>query len=202
MKRFKYGVSLLMVLALVALVTGCAKPPEEEKQAAKAAMDAAVAAGVDQFAAAEQDAAKKIWDAAEAQVAEKKYKEAKQGYVDAKAAFEKAAAAVAVGKKAATDEATAALASLDESWVALEADARSWKEAQGSRRTPGVGSHGLWGQPEAAKKMVAADPLGAKAKVEELKAFVDQWSAAFQALAAVPGQARQRRRPRCKGRQA
>ena len=100
MKHFKYSVSLMMVLALVLVFIGCSKPPEAEQKAAQAAMDAAVSAGADKYAAADLDAAKKVWDAAEAQVKDKKYKEAKQGYVDAKAAFEKAAGAVAAGKKA------------------------------------------------------------------------------------------------------
>ena len=124
MKHFKYYVACLMVLALALVFIGCAKPPEAEKQAAQAAMDAAVKAGADKYAAADLDAAKKTWDTAEAQVKDKKYKEAKEGYVAAKAAFEKAAGAVAAAKKAVTDEANAAIAALEEGWAAVEAAAK------------------------------------------------------------------------------
>ena len=99
MKHFKYSVSVMMVLALALVFIGCAKPPEAEQKAAKAAMDAAVAAGADKYAVADLQAAKKLMEAADAQVKEKKYKEAKQVYVDAKAAFEKATAAVAGGEE-------------------------------------------------------------------------------------------------------
>jgi len=109
MKHFKQIVSLMTVLALVLVFIGCSKPPEEEKAAAKAAMDAAAAKGADKYAAADFKAAKGLWDKSEAQVAEKKYSEAKQGYIDTKAAFVKAAAAVEAGKKAVTDEVTAAV---------------------------------------------------------------------------------------------
>ena len=124
MKRFKFSVSFMMVLALVLVFIGCSKPPEAEPKAAQAAMDAAVSAGADKYAAADLDAAKKVWEAAEAQVKEKKYKEAKQGYMDAKAAFEKAAGAVEAGKKAVADEATAALAAVEEAWKGVDAAAK------------------------------------------------------------------------------
>ena len=97
MKHFKYSVSVMMVLALALVFIGCAKPPEAEQKAAKAAMDAAVTAGADKYAVADLEAAKKLWESAEAQVKDKKYKEAKQVYVDAKAAFEKAAAGCSGG---------------------------------------------------------------------------------------------------------
>ena len=63
MKNFKYAVSFVMVLALALVFIGCAKPPEAEKSAAKAAMDAAVAAAADKYAAADFSAAKTLWDA-------------------------------------------------------------------------------------------------------------------------------------------
>ena len=101
---------------VLALVIGCAKPPEAEKSDAKAAMDAAVSASADKYATSDFNDAKKLWDDTEAQMTAKKYKEAKQGYIDAKAAFEKATAGVEAGKKTVTDEAKAAVASLEEAW--------------------------------------------------------------------------------------
>ena len=149
MKHFKYSVSLMMVLALALVFIGCAKPPEAEQKAAKAAMDAAVSAGADKYAAADLDAAKKVWDAAEAQVKDKKYKEAKQGYVDAKAAFEKAAGAVAAGKKAVTDEATAAVAAVEEGLEGRRGRRQEGREEdEGQEGRLGRGCQGLRGQSE------------------------------------------------------
>jgi len=187
MKRSKYSVSLMMILALALVFIGCAKPPEAEQKAAKAAMDAAVSAGADKYAAADLDAAKKVWDAAEAQVKDKKYKEAKQGYVDAKAAFEKAAGAVAAGKKAVTDEANAAIAALEESWKGIEAAAKKaakkMKDQKGAWEADAKAFvEGL----KAGKEMIASDPLGAKEKAGQLKAVIEKWEAAFKEMVAAP----------------
>ena len=79
-------------------------------------MDAAISAGADQYASADLKAAKEVWDDAESQMTGRKYKEAKQSYLDAKAAFEKAAAAVEAGKKVVADQANAALKALEDKW--------------------------------------------------------------------------------------
>jgi hypothetical protein len=187
MKRFKFAVSVMMVLALALVFIGCAKPPEAEQQAAKAALDAAVAAGADKYAAADLDAAKKLWEAAEAQVKDKKYKEAKQGYVDAKAAFEKAGAAVAAGKKAVADEATAALASLEEGWKGIEASLKKIeKKLKDQKEAWETDSKSFVESMKAGKEMIAQDPLGAKTKAGEMKAVIEKWDAAFKELAAAP----------------
>ncbi|MHB9096437.1 MAG: hypothetical protein ACYC5X_01290 [Syntrophales bacterium] len=187
MKHFKYSVSLMMVLALALVFIGCAKPPEAEQQAAKAAMDAAVTAGADKYAAADLDAAKKVWESAEAQVKDKKYKEAKQGYVDAKAAFEKAAGAVAAGKKAVTDEAAAAIAALEQGWTGLEADAKkAEKKMKDQKGAWEADAKAFVDNLKAAKDSLGADPIGAKAKVAELKAVIEKWDAAFKEMLAAP----------------
>jgi hypothetical protein len=187
MKHFKYSVSLMMVLALVLVFIGCAKPPEAEQKAAKAAMDAAVTAGADKYAAADLDAAKKVWDAAEAQVKDKKYKEAKQGYVDAKAAFEKAAGAVEAGKKAVIDEATAALTALEEAWKRVEAAAKKVEKKMKDQKDAWAADAKAFGDNlKAAKEMIAAEPTVAKAKAGELKGVIEKWEAALKELAAAP----------------
>lgn len=187
MKRFKFAVSVMMVLALALVFIGCAKPPEAEQQAAKAAMDAAMTAGADKYAAADLDAAKKLWEAAEAQVKDKKYKEAKQGYEEAKAAFEKAGAAVAAGKKAVADEATAALASLEEGWKGIEASVKKIeKKLKDQKEAWEADSKSFVEGMKASKEMLANDPFGAKTKAGELKAVIEKWDAAFKELAAAP----------------
>ncbi len=187
MKNATLSVSVLVVLALVMVFVGCAKPPDTERQAAKAAMDAAVSAGADKYAAADLDAAKKIWDTAESQMKDKKYKEAKQSYIDAKAAFEKAAGAVHAGKKVITDQANAAMATIEGAWKNLEATSKKMekrlKEKKEAWTTDAKAiSEGL----ENAKKMITTNPAGAKAKLGELKAMVDKWENTFKEMAAAP----------------
>jgi len=169
------------------VLAGCAKAPDEEKAAAKAAMDAALAAGADKYAAADLTAAKSQWDTAESQMNDKKYKEAKQGYIDAKAAFEKAKAGVEAGKKAMADEANAAITSLENGWndlaateKKLEKNMKDKKETwEADAKTVGEGL-------KAAKDTVANDPAGAKEKVGELKAILDKWDAAFKEMTVAP----------------
>ena len=187
MKHFNHPVSLMIVLVLALLYVGCAKPPEAEKSAAKAAMDAAVSAGAEKYAAADFEAAKKLWDTSEAQMDEKKYKEAKQGYIAAKAAFEKASGAADAGKKAMINEANAAVASLEEGWKNLEATSKTIKRKMKSKKDAWDADtktfmEGL----KATQDMIATDPAGAKAKTGELKSILDKWDAAFKQLAAAP----------------
>jgi hypothetical protein len=187
MKHFKYSVLLMVVLALALVFTGCAKPPEAEKSAANAAMTTAVTAGADKYAVADLGAAKKIWIAAEAQMKEKNYKEAKQAYVDAKAAFEKATAAVAAGKQAATAEANTAVAALEEAWLKLDATAKTFEKKMKDKKDAWTADAAAFAERvKATKEAITADPLGAKAKIAELKAIVDKWDAAFKELAAAP----------------
>jgi len=187
MKHFKYSVSLMMVLALVLVFIGCAKPPEAEQKAAKAAMDAAVTAGADKYAAADLDAAKKEFDAAEVQVKDKKYKEAKEGYVKAEAAFKKAAGAVEAGKKAVADEATAAIAAVEEAWKGVEAAGTKLEKKMKDQKDAWVADAKAFGENlKAAKDAIAAEPTLAKTKAGELKGVIEKWEAAFKELAAAP----------------
>ncbi len=187
MKHLKYSVSVMMVLALALVFIGCAKPPEAEQKAAQAAMDAAVTAGADKYAVADLQAAKKLWEDAEAQEKDKKYKEAKQVYIDAKAAFEKATAAVAAGKKAATDEANAAIAALEEGWKSIEDSVKKIeKKLKDQKEAWEADAKSFVDGLKATKEMIAADPLGAKTKAGELKTVVEKWDAAFKEMAAAP----------------
>jgi PBP1b-binding outer membrane lipoprotein LpoB len=180
---------LAVVLSLVFLFVGCSKPPEAEQKAAKAAMDAAMSAGADKYAAADLDAAKKKWDEADSQVKDKKYKEAKQTYIDAKAAFEKAEAGVEAGKKALTDQVNANLATLEGAWKNLEATAmkmeKKMKDKDAWTNDAKAISEGLG----KAKEMAAADPAGAKTKMDEVKGMMDKWDNAFTEMAAAPAPA-------------
>ena len=184
MKHLRLSASFCVVLGLTLVFMGCAKPPDAEKQAAKAAMDAAISAGADKYATADLDAAKKIWDTAESHMKEKKYEEAKKSYIDAKAAFEKAA--VEAEKKAAADQANAALATVEKSWKKVKATAKKMekklKDKEGWTTDAKAISEGLM----KAKEMIAVNPSQAKAKLDELKTMVDKWENKFREMAAVP----------------
>ena len=187
MQHFKYLVSLMVVLALAFVFTGCAKPPDEEKSAAKAAMDGAVSAGADKYATADLAAAKSLWDTAESQMNDKKYKEAKQTYIDAKSALDKAKAGAEAGKKAMTDEANAAVAALENDWKNLEAAAKNVEKKMKDNKNAWEADAKAFAEGlQATKDMIAADPAGAKAKAGELKAVIDKWDATLKELAAAP----------------
>ena len=187
MKRFTYSVACLLVLALALVFIGCAKPPEAEQKAAKDAMDAAVSAGADKYAAADLEAAKKSFDSAEAQMKDKKYKEAQAGYTAAKAAFEKAAGAVAAGKKTVADEATAAIAALEEAWKGVEASAKmAEKKMKDQKSAWEADAKAFVDGLKAAKEAIATDAIAAKAKAGELKAVIEKWEAAFKEMLAAP----------------
>ena len=187
MKHFKHSVTLMVVLAFTLVFIGCAKPPEAEKAAAAAAVNAALTAGADKYAAADLEAAQKIMDGAEALMKEKKYKEAKQAYADAKAAFDRATAAVDAGKQAAASQANSAVAALEATWLQLDATAKTMEKKLLDRKEAWIADVAVFPERvKAAKDAIAADPLGARAKIDELKAIVDKWDATFKELAAAP----------------
>ena len=187
MKHLKNSLSLIVFLALALVVIGCAKPPEAEKSAAKTAMDAAVSAGADKYATADFEAAKKLWNTAETKMTGKEYKEARQVYIDAKSALEKAAGAAKTGKKALTDEANAVVASLEEGWTNLEGAAE--KVAKNMKDKKDMWDADIKAFAEGlktTKDMIASDPSGAKTKAGELKAIIDKWDATFKEMTAAP----------------
>ena len=112
MRNVKFMLPLLLGLAMIAV--GCAKPPQADIQAAKAAVDAARQAGADDYA---KTSLKEAEDAnaaldAELQAQEKKfalfrsYKQATTLAADVKAKAEKAATDATAGKEQAKNEAT------------------------------------------------------------------------------------------------
>ena len=178
---------IFVVLALLLVLGGCAPAPEAERQAAKGAMDAAVSRGADKYAVADLGAAKKVWETAESRMNEKKYKEAKQSYIEAKAAFEKAGGAVGIGKKVASDQASAVLASIEADWKELGAKTKTMAKQMKNKKGAWVADSQAFRKGVAkAKEMIAADPAGAKPKLDELKAMVDKWDNILKKMAAAP----------------
>lgn len=188
MKRLAHSVSLVVLVGIILMFAGCAKPPDAEKTAAKTAMDAAASAGAEKYATADFDAAKGMWDTAESQMNQKKYKEAKQTYIDVKAAFEKAASGVEAGKKAVAEEATAAVTALEEGWKTVEAAAKQAAKRMKDQKDAWEADAKAFAEGlQATKDMIAADPAGAKAKAEELKtSILEKWDATIKELTAPP----------------
>jgi hypothetical protein len=106
------GLVLLMALGL----TACAKPPQQDIDAAKASVEAARNAEAGTYAADSLAAAEEAWRQVEAELAVqeekffKSYKKTSELVAAAKAAADKAAADAVAGKEAAKVEAEAALA--------------------------------------------------------------------------------------------
>jgi hypothetical protein len=183
----KLSFFVLVAFALGLVLSGCSKPPEAEKEGAKKAMEAAISDGAAQYASADLETARKVWDTAESQMKERKYKEAKQSYLDAKAAFEKAAAAVESGKKAVTDQANVALETLEKEWKKLRITATKMEKKLKAQKQAWTAdakaiSEGL----AKSKEMIASAPAEAKAKLNELKAMIDRWGTTFREMAKSP----------------
>ena len=181
----------MMTVMLAVVFGGCSKPPEAEKLAAKTAMDAAVSAEAPRYASADFQAAMKIWDTSESQMKEKKYPEAKQGYIDAKAAFEKASGSAAAGKKAVvgevnTDELKAAVARLEEDWKNLQTLAKKVEAKLEKKKIWENDARTFSERLKAAKEMIATDPISAKLKIDALKPFISSYTALFKQLEVAP----------------
>ena len=191
MKNAKWVVAVMMIMVSVSMFIGCTNPPEAEKSAAKTAMDAAVAAEAPRYARADFEAAMQLWDTSEVQVQEKKYKEAKRGYLAASAAFEKAEAAVAAGKKALVgevnaDELNAAIARLEADWENLQVLAKKLGAKLEKKKLWEADAKSFAEGLKAAKNMSAADPVSAKLKLDFLRPFIDSYTKIFKQLEAVP----------------
>jgi hypothetical protein len=184
---FKLSLFVLVAFALGMVLSACSKPPEAEKEAAKKAMDAAISVGADQYASADLKAAKEVWDNAESQMQERKYKEAKQSYIDAKAAFEKAAAAVEAGKKAVADQANVALKTLEDKWKKLRVTAnKKEKKLKGKKQAWTADAKAISEGLAKSKEMIASAPAEAKAKLDELRTMIDKWGTTFKEMAKSP----------------
>jgi hypothetical protein len=187
MRMFKLSLFVLVAFALGMVLSACSKPPEAEKEAARKAMDAAISAGADQYAPADLKAAKEVWDNAESQMTERKYKEAKQSYLDAKAAFEKAAAAVEAGKKVVADQANAALKALEDKWKKLRATANKMeKQLKGKKQAWIADAKAISEGLAKSKEMIASAPSEAKARLDELRTMIDRWGTTFREMAKSP----------------
>ncbi|MEW6517233.1 MAG: hypothetical protein AB1439_10065 [candidate division FCPU426 bacterium] len=175
MESRQWVVGTMAVLGLL-VAAGCAQPPEQEKGAAQTAMQAALQGGAETYAMAAWNEAKTKWDAAEQQMQQKVYAQAKVAYLEAKAAFDSSLGQVEAGKQSMIAANQTALAEMEKSWS--EATALSKK----AMKKMSVELKQAW---TAESKMVddalktAKDNLAApaeiKQKLDEVKALVDKW---------------------------
>ena len=187
MRMTKLSGFVWVVFALGMVLVSCSKPPEAEKEAAKKAMDAALSAGADKYASSDLEAANKVWDTAESQMKEKKYREAKESYIDAKAGFEKAAGAVEAGKEAVAGQAKTALKTLEVEWKKLRVTAKKMeKKLKDKKQAWTADAEVIKEGLGRSKEMIASAPADAKAKLDELKTMIDRWEAIFKGMATSP----------------
>jgi len=103
----KASIILLYCVTVIAFIAGCAEPPKQEIDAANAALQAAITAGAEQYAADELKAAQDLSAKLNGEMEKKDYKAAKQTAIQLKEAADKAKAAGEAGKAKAKEAATA-----------------------------------------------------------------------------------------------
>lgn len=113
--------SLFLVLLLLAGVTGCAEPPRKEMDQAQGAIDAARAAGADEYAPDELSAAVTALARAEEAVAQRDYRQALSQALDARERAQTAARDAANRKAEARSEADRAVQTLADTLDAITA---------------------------------------------------------------------------------
>jgi hypothetical protein len=177
-----------VVAGLALAVAGCASPPETEKKAADAAVAAARSAEADRYAAPAYRAVTDLQKQAEAQMADKKYKEAKASYERLKGLADDAAKAAASGKAALKAEVEKGIVAVEAGWAELE------KQAKRAARKLKADQKKAWEEDtkavrealKAAKDFAANAPAQAKEKLVAATATMEKWSKDLAALAAPP----------------
>jgi hypothetical protein len=177
------------IVLTAALAAGCAKPPQEHVDAAKAALAAAETAGAKNYAAdklrAAQDAMNAVQNELDAQQAKvalfRSYKQTEELVTQATDKANEAAAAAAAGKQKAHDDAASAieaanasLASADSAMTALEGCRRKPKGFAADMTTMKGTLDGLKGEIATAQSSMASeDYLGATSQAETVKTQAD-----------------------------
>lgn len=179
----------LLVLAVVVLAVGCAKPPQAELDAMKAALQAAEQAEAPKYAAADWDKAQQAVNAANAEVEAqnakfalfRSYTRAKQLIDEATAATNAAKDAGVAGKQKAMNEAReaidaakASLTAAQEALAALEKCRRKPKDLRKDLEAQKGNLDGFATQVDQLENAFSQeDYFGAKAQAESLKGQID-----------------------------
>jgi hypothetical protein len=187
------------VLCALCLAAACSAPPQKEIDRAQGAIDAARAAGADQYARENYEAAVTAMQQTHEAVKQRDYRLALSRAVDANDRALEAARQAANGKAVVRSEAemstargTAALRQLDESLKAAEAARLTGKEVEQARRTRTAADRSLQ---EARKGLSAGDYLAAAAASKGVADRITaQISAVNQLLEAKGGRGGRRRK--------
>lgn len=178
-----------MVLAAAALVVGCAKPPQQELDGAKAAMTAAEQAEAPKYAPEAWDKAQQAMNAVNAELEAqnnkfalfRSYTKTKQLIQDATTSANEAKDAAVAGKEKAKNDAQAAIdavkASIEEAKTELAALEKCRRKPKDLRKDLELMKGNLDGYANQVTDIEGAfnreDYFGAKAQAESLKGQVD-----------------------------
>jgi hypothetical protein len=179
---------LAAVLLPIVLVAACSAPPQKEIDLAQGALDAARAAGAEQYAPQEYGAASASLQQAHAAVAQGDYRLALTQALDAHARAQDAAKGAADGKarargdaEAAVAAATASLTQLKTRLSAPDVERLTQKDTAAARKAAAAAEAAVQKAREAIK---AEDYPGAREAVQEIPARITAEIVAIDALAA------------------
>lgn len=186
MKKLMYA---LVVVALIGLIA-CAKPPQQEIDAAKAALNAAKQAEADVYAPESLNAAKQKEKQLDDELAAqqnkffKSYKVATQLCSELKAAAEKAKADAVAGKEKAKADAEAAISAAEQAITTATEDLKKAPKGKGSQADLAQMQADLDAATKAVEDakadMGAEKYLDAKSKAENAKSQAEKVSADVQ----------------------
>jgi hypothetical protein len=179
---------LLAVLLPLVLVAACSAPPQKEIDLAQGALDAARAAGAEQYAPEEFSAAAAALQQAHEAVAQGDYRLALTQAIDAHARAQDAAKGAADGKarargdaEAAIGAATASITQLKNRLAAPDIERLTAKDTAGARQAAGEAEAAVQKAREAIK---TEDYLRAREVVKDIPARITAEILAIDALAA------------------
>lgn len=179
---------LVAVLLPIVLVAACSAPPQKEIDLAQGALDAARAAGAEQYAPQAYAAASNALQGAHAAVEQGDYRLALTQALDAHARAQEAAKGAADGKARARGDAEAAVAAATASLTQLETRLSApdvarltQKDTAAARKAAAAAEAAVQKAREAIK---VEDYLGAREAVKEIPARITAEIVAIDALAA------------------
>jgi len=188
---------LVLSLALLAAVAGaaCGDPPDKEMQQAQGAIDAARAAGADQYAREEFTAAEEALKRSHTAVDQRDYRQALNAALDARERAQ-AAAKESVNKKAtARADAIKALADADAALHDARAKFKAAEAAHAPPRALTLGRKAIdTGETAVQEARTAFDKGDYLAAIDTARAVPGQLRAATRGLEATPATGGRRRR--------
>jgi hypothetical protein len=187
------------LLCALLVCAGCSEPPQKEISEAHGAIDAARAAGAEQYAAAAFGAATTALKESQDAVQQRDYRLALSRAIDANQRAQEAAKLAAEGMARARSDAEASIAAAATALQQLEARLKAAEAARVQRRDIAAPAKTAADAAAALQKarasLQAGDYIGARAPVKDLiRPISEQISAVDEAIAARAGRPARRRR--------